>query len=1144
MDFGLPSPRIMAPRLYALPWGDGDRQADRRRRPMTDHDRNNNDDDDNDDNEKDDGSSDSEEERRRDAAERGRRRHDADKRRSTPRRRSRRAPAVASLLPAYAPPPRAAHAVSVSTMIIGRSATMALSNSIRSGSGAFSRPAPLPYPLGDAPNLPWTPPAALPAPSWPAQEPFGPGLSPYGAPEMSPAMGPPRSPWPGTTSPLQAVDQMISAAAAIPPTLGAARWPQGSPDMMVETSYGGSWQPQSYSPAQPQSSSMQSMVPQPQPQPTAAATVAAAVPSTALSAAFGATPTFIVGQARPSLTLLRSSPSVNAQYRRLLAVNSARLVDEVKPPANFDGRKQWNGLLSPVLDQGQCGGCWAFASAGVLGDRFAIHTKGAFGLALSPEHLILCGFSKPLAVGNVSRADRATIEAEIATLQADLTQAQQLNATFQGQVACYGNTLPLVCEYLYRYGTRSLRCDPYTLGNVQPGRPLPQCRSLFPTVPPYERCKTEDRIDRIYRAIGRYFVSSDEGAGTNLTGQGLQAQIEAIKAEIYKFGPIMAGYEVFRDFMQPSPTNPSWATGIYRYDGVSEKDGGHAITIVGWGTDPDSGETFWIIRNSWGVAWGEAGYFRMYAGQCGIEHNTMAVIPDLPGLTVPAEYVERFIVDEDSVTVRALVDVDPSGLPASYVRGLTPAQRAAEAQPIVHPAALPEYGSFMAGRIDNPHAIAGAENPLPVGATRFVTPPALGTALTEGAMAPNGMAIPLSHHTAAPAVPVAVAPSAPSLSSAPSSLGAANPATYAWAPPPTQTDPNYAYAQASGAPSWRPAAPGGPPDADNNYGVAAPPPMAWPPQGPYDDGGSPGAAYFAVDQQQQQEQTMMSIATTTTTVDYGRQPHGRHDGQHQNGCAPGPLTPPPPAPACGPCSGGAGPFPIVNAVRLAEACAGHDTPGAPACPFDAHVRPTDQAHGVDYRVDVDPSRLPGAGAGCTRETDQHARDAPCACAACQAVATHRPRKHRTKGLAAAAAYILVPVPEPRAAKGARRGRRDGVAAAARRRPNSTDDGSRSPSLSTATKSSASTSPTSSSDSSSSSSHEAEDASYNPSAFSLAPSSPSSIRLDAMSGDLTSDSRHGARDSDSSESDSGSESARARRRSRRRRRARRTHGRRR
>lgn len=37
----------------------------------------------------------------------------------------------------------------------------------------------------------------------------------------------------------------------------------------------------------------------------------------------------------------------------------------------------------------------------------------------------------------------------------------------------------------------------------------------------------------------------------------------------------------------------------------------HAITIVGYGVDPVSNMEYWIVRNSWGAAWGEGGYIKI-----------------------------------------------------------------------------------------------------------------------------------------------------------------------------------------------------------------------------------------------------------------------------------------------------------------------------------------------------------------------------------------------------------------------------------------------------------------------------------------------------------------------------------------------------
>jgi C1A family cysteine protease len=54
-----------------------------------------------------------------------------------------------------------------------------------------------------------------------------------------------------------------------------------------------------------------------------------------------------------------------------------------------------------------------------------------------------------------------------------------------------------------------------------------------------------------------------------------------------------------------------YTSGIYSHVyGVSE--GGHAVVFVGYGVSGGGvGVKYWIVRNSWGVGWGENGYFRI-----------------------------------------------------------------------------------------------------------------------------------------------------------------------------------------------------------------------------------------------------------------------------------------------------------------------------------------------------------------------------------------------------------------------------------------------------------------------------------------------------------------------------------------------------
>lgn len=54
----------------------------------------------------------------------------------------------------------------------------------------------------------------------------------------------------------------------------------------------------------------------------------------------------------------------------------------------------------------------------------------------------------------------------------------------------------------------------------------------------------------------------------------------------------------------------------------------HAVTVVGYGTDA-SGEDFYLVQNSWGTTWGEAGYFRLKRNannMCGIASDASYII--------------------------------------------------------------------------------------------------------------------------------------------------------------------------------------------------------------------------------------------------------------------------------------------------------------------------------------------------------------------------------------------------------------------------------------------------------------------------------------------------------------------------------------
>jgi cathepsin H len=83
---------------------------------------------------------------------------------------------------------------------------------------------------------------------------------------------------------------------------------------------------------------------------------------------------------------------------------------------------------------------------------------------------------------------------------------------------------------------------------------------------------------------------------------------------IFHHGPVSIAFQVvdgFRDYLN----------GTYSSDTCNNTaaDVNHAVLAVGYGTDSE-GVDYWIIKNSWGTAWGNQGYFNMKRGvnMCGV----------------------------------------------------------------------------------------------------------------------------------------------------------------------------------------------------------------------------------------------------------------------------------------------------------------------------------------------------------------------------------------------------------------------------------------------------------------------------------------------------------------------------------------------
>ena len=162
----------------------------------------------------------------------------------------------------------------------------------------------------------------------------------------------------------------------------------------------------------------------------------------------------------------------------------------------------------------------------------------------------------------------------------------QINACVDSMMGCGGGQYISGWQYVYEHGLYEVWAYPFEdfWAKNMTKEGTSKCRSMADAFLPGFRWPPRANVTGI----------------TQLTTNSANATMEALAY----FGPVAA--------VVAADDWASYETGIFHIPAVGAKwTINHAIQIVGYGYDSGLRENYWTVRNSWGSAWGEAGYIRL-----------------------------------------------------------------------------------------------------------------------------------------------------------------------------------------------------------------------------------------------------------------------------------------------------------------------------------------------------------------------------------------------------------------------------------------------------------------------------------------------------------------------------------------------------
>lgn len=263
-----------------------------------------------------------------------------------------------------------------------------------------------------------------------------------------------------------------------------------------------------------------------------------------------------------------------------------------------------------------CGSCWAHAALSSLADRIKIDRNcEGDDINLSIQFVLNCGGDVAGSCHGGSHTGVYEFVKKNGYVPYD---------TCQPYLACSSDSVEGFCKHVDTTCNSMNTCRTCNTYASNGG----ECKGLdiFPNATVAEYGKIKDHNDDNDRVM-------------------------MIKKEVYARGPVAA-------YIQAGPLVDFMGEKVFDDEKASKKHD-HVVSIVGWGLE--NGEEHWIARNSWGVYWGESGFFRVATGK-----NILGIESGVAWAT-PGHYtVKNTPCSEDGATCGAAVKLIDGRKTMSY----------------------------------------------------------------------------------------------------------------------------------------------------------------------------------------------------------------------------------------------------------------------------------------------------------------------------------------------------------------------------------------------------------------------------------------------------------------------------------------------